>query len=116
VTGWDIEGFRAAVEARDVAGWLAYYAPDAEWVEYRHADPPRAPHVMTGHAVIVRFLHGVAAAPLRLVVDHDVVGEARAAFRITVHLPGDRRIIEQVIVELADGLITRQVDVEAWDP
>jgi len=45
---FDYDAYRAAFEAKDVARWLAFYAEDAEWVEYRHSDPPRAPNVMRG--------------------------------------------------------------------
>ena len=39
---FDFAGFRTALEARDVAHWLPFYADDAEWLEYRHTNPPRS--------------------------------------------------------------------------
>ncbi len=45
----------------------------------------------------------------------EVIGPDRAAFRVWVTLRDGRRIVEHVIIHYADGRITRQVDVEAWD-
>ena len=38
MSAFDLDGFRAAFEARDVERGTAFYADDAEWVEYRHAE------------------------------------------------------------------------------
>ena len=103
------------MEARDAERWAAYYAPDAEWREYRHADPPRAPHVMRGRDEIGSFVRGVAAAKIELRLDNEVVDDRRAAFTLTVTRADGGRIIENVIIEHRDGLVTRQTDVEAWD-
>ncbi len=40
---FDFAGFRAAVEALDAERWLAFFADDAEWVEYRNTAPPSSP-------------------------------------------------------------------------
>jgi ketosteroid isomerase-like protein len=115
VSGFDFEAFRAALEARDVARWLPFYADDAEWLEYRHADPPRAPNVMRGRAAIARFLEDVAAAQIELAVSNEVIAGERAAFTITVTRADGRRIIENVILDHRDGRVVRQLEVEAWD-
>jgi ketosteroid isomerase-like protein len=112
---FDFHAFRAALEGRDVARWLPFYAEDAEWLEYRHTNPPRSPNVMRGHAEISRFLEDVARSELKLAISNEVLGDGRAAFTITVTRAGGRRIIENVILDHRDGRIVRQVEVEAWD-
>ena len=57
---FDFAAYRAAFEAKDVPAWLAFYADDAQWAEYRHTDPPRAPSIMRGKAEIGAFLERVA--------------------------------------------------------
>ena len=80
----EFAAFRASFEARDADRWLAFYAPDAERLEYRHANPPRAPNVMRGNEAIGAFIDGIAGAvSLRLSIDNEVVGEHRAAFTLT---------------------------------
>ena len=115
MTAFDFAGFRTALEARDVARWLPFYADDAESLQYRHTDPPRSPHVMRGREEIRRFLEDVAGSRIELAISNEVLGEARAAFTITVTRADGRRIIENVILDHRDGRIVRQLEVEAWD-
>jgi ketosteroid isomerase-like protein len=115
MSSFDFAGYRAAFEVKDAARWLEYYTDDAEWVEYRHTDPPRAPSVMSGRAEIGAFLERVAALPLTLELSDEVIGEQRIAFACMVTFDNGDRIIEHVIAHLRDGLIARHVEVEAWD-
>jgi ketosteroid isomerase-like protein len=112
---FDFAAYAAAIERKDVPAWSEFFAEHAEWYEYRERNPPRAPNVMRGRAEIRSFLQGVAASPVELRVSHELVGPSRAAYRLTVSFEDGRRIIEHVIVELVDGKIAAEVDVEAWD-
>ena len=112
---FDFEAYRAAFEAADVPAWLAFYADDAEWIEYRHFDPPSAPNVMRGKGPIEAFLRRVAEMGLTLELSREVLGEERIAFACLVTLAGGKQILEHVICDVRDGLIVRHVDVEAWD-
>ena len=113
--GFDYVAFRRAFSHRDASAWAEFYADDAEWIEYRHDAPPRAPHQMVGKEQIADFLRAVAAEDIAIELSDEVLSGERAAFRVTCTFPDGRRIIEHVIVELRGGKITRQVDVEAWD-
>ncbi len=112
---FDFAAYAAAIEAKDAARWSGFFADEAEWSEYRVGNPPRSPHVMAGIDAIRSFVERVAASPVRLGISHEVVGPSRAAYRLTVALQDGRTIVEHVIVELADGRIVSQADVEAWD-
>jgi ketosteroid isomerase-like protein len=113
---FDFAAYARALEAKDVDALLAFYAQDAEWVEYHPDAPPSAPSRLRGRAAIAEFLSGVAAdEDVTLTVSHAVVGEDRIAFRITVGLPGGRRDIEHAICELRGDLIAEHTEVEAWD-
>lgn len=113
--GLDLAGLREAITAKDADAWISFYAKDAVWTEYRHADPPRAPHVMRGLEEIGAFVHGVCAAPISISLSRELSGEHLSAFMLTVDVGDGRRIIENVSVEHVDGKIVTQVDVEAWD-
>jgi hypothetical protein len=115
MTEFDFPAFRTAFESKDVTAWLRFYAQDAEWVEYRHDAPPRAPHLMRGHGQIGPFLAGVAAADVDLAIADEVIGAGRIGFAVTATLPDGRRVYEHVILHLRGAHIARQVDVEAWD-
>ncbi len=112
---FDFEAFRSALEQRDVARWADFYGDDAEWLELRPFDPPSAPNRMLGKEAIRDFLHHLSAIELELAVSNEVIGDVRAAFRVDATFPDGKRIVEHVIIELEQGKIVRQVDVEAWD-
>lgn len=115
-SAFEFEAFRAAVESGDAEGWSALYAPDAEWIEYRHGDPPSNPNRIAGRELIAAFIAGVCSAGLDLRIANEVVAAERAAFRLDVRLPDGRVVIEHVILELSEEGIVRQTDVEAWEP
>jgi ketosteroid isomerase-like protein len=116
VPAFDFPGFRAALESRDVERRLSFYAPDAVWIEYRQpTNPPHSPHIMRGREAIRAVLVDVAAAPLELTVENEVLDERRAAFTVTIAHGEGRRIIENVILEHQDGRIVHQLDVEVRD-
>jgi hypothetical protein len=112
---FDLGAYCSAIEQKDLARWIEFYADGAEWYEYRERNPPRAPNVMVGKAAIRAFLEGVAASPLDLKVSHVVAAASRAAYHLTATLGNGDRIVENVILDLEDGLIVSQVDVEASD-
>jgi hypothetical protein len=115
MTDFDFEGFRDAFLARDIERWLSYYSPDIEWLEYRHHDPPASPNVMRGLDQVRSFLRGVAASPISIEIDNEVVDDSGAAFTLTVTFGDGCRIVENIIVAHRRGQVTRQIDVEAWD-
>ena len=114
-SAFDFLAFKRAFEAQDVEAWLAFFAPDAEWWEYRPDAPPRSPIKMVGQEAIRAKMAYVAGMELEQAISDEVLGEERIAFAFLVTMPDGRNLIEHVILHLADGKIARQVDVEAWD-
>jgi ketosteroid isomerase-like protein len=112
---FDFPAFKRAFEAKDVEAWLAFFAPDAEWWEYRPDAPPRSPNTMVGKEAIRAKMAYVAGMELEQAISDEVLGEERIAFAFWVTMSDGRHLIEHVILHLADGKIARQVDVEAWD-
>jgi len=113
---FDFDSYKQAFLSQDVERWASFYAPDAEWIEYRHTNPPRAPHRMVGQTEIRAFLGRVKASNISIEITDEIPGPTRAAVCVRCTLAdGVRRIIEHVIIHYANGRITRQVDVEAWD-
>ena len=113
---FDYDHFKHCFENKDLEGWLLFYRDDTEWLEYRQWSPPSNPNQMKGKASIASFLRsvtGIESMTLRL--SDEVLSDQRIAFRVTCSFPDGRQIIENVIADIKDGQISRQVDVEAWD-
>jgi ketosteroid isomerase-like protein len=113
--GFNFPAFKDAFERKDASRWAAFYAEDAQWIEYKPSAPPRAPICMIGKAQIKEFIKAVSRSDLEIALADEVVCAERAAFSVTCTFPDGKRVYEQVIVHLRDGKVARQVDVEAWD-
>ena len=68
---------------------------------------------MVGKREFTKFLETIARSDLDLALGDEVLGASRAAFSITCTFPDGKRVFEHTIVEIAEGKIIRQGDVEA---
>ena len=57
-----------------------------------------------------------AAAGVKATVENAVAGEDRAAATVTCEFPGGRKVVANAMLELRDGRIVRERDVQAGDP
>jgi hypothetical protein len=109
------DAYQDAVEQLDTERWMSFYADGAEWLEYRHSDPPRSPNHARErgdrrvHARNRRRRHRTGH------IEREVVDDRRAAYMLTATLPDGRQVVENVILDHRDGGITPQIDVEAWN-
>ena len=62
-----------------------------------------------------KYLHDVCSWEMTHRVENEVVGENRVAFNETCEYPDEVRVLTAMTLELRDGEISRQVNVEAWD-
>ena len=112
-TGFDFASFKKAFEGKDLDRWLLFYAQEAQWIEYRHISPPRAPNQMIGKQQIAEFLTGVCSADFDITIADEVITADRVAFSVDCAFPDGKHVFEHVIARIEDGKIVRQVDVEA---
>lgn len=115
-TTFDVEAFARAFEAWDVPTLLAMYVPDVEQVEIDDVTPPSAPRIRRGTERLEQMYRHCSEAGVKATLTNLVPGQERAAFTVTCHFPSGRRVMSNTILELRDGLITRQLDVLARDP
>jgi len=113
--GFDFAAFKDAFERKDAKRWAGFYAEDAEWIEYKPSAPPKDPGRMAGRERIAGFPASLEGSGIEITVFDEVLGGERAAFSVEVKLADGGRVLEHTIVHIEDGLIARQVDVEAWD-
>ena len=112
---FDFSAYKLAFEAKDAVRWIEFFADDAEWNEYRNQDPPARPRQIRGKAEIRRYVESLARGSPSRTIESEVISGDRVAFRTWTVLLGGQRIVEHVILEIIDGKISKQVDVEAWD-
>ena len=111
----DLDALARGLEQLDVEAVLALYADDLEQIEMDDKTPPSSPRVRHGRETIEQMLRACAEHGVALRVDNLVPGEERAALTIACEFPTGRKVVANSILELRDGKIARQIDVQARD-
>jgi nuclear transport factor 2 (NTF2) superfamily protein len=113
--GLDFETLRQAIEERDAETLVGFYAEDAEVHTVNRNTTPSSPQVLRGKEQIAEYLRDVCSREMTHRVENEVVGENRIAFQEACEYPDGVRVLGAETLEVRDGKIVRQVNVEAWD-
>lgn len=115
-TSFDLDSLRRGYEEWDVQALLDLYADDVELIQIDRDNPPSSPRVRHGKDIFKGMFEHCASAGVKATAENAVAGEDRAAVTITCEFPGGRKVVANSILELQDGLIVRERDVQAGDP
>jgi ketosteroid isomerase-like protein len=113
--GLDFEALRRAIEQSDADSLTNFYADDAEVLTVNRNSTPSSPQVLHGKEHIAEYLADVCGRDMTHRVENEVVGQNRIAFNEACEYPDGLRVLGAVTLEVRDGQIVRQVNVEAWD-
>jgi nuclear transport factor 2 (NTF2) superfamily protein len=113
--GLDFEALRRAIEERDAETLAGFYADDAELHTVNKNTTPSSPRVLRGKEEISEYLRDVCGREMTHRVENEVIGESRIAFNEACEYPDGTRVLGAGTLEVRDGKIVRQVNVEAWD-
>ena len=113
--GLDFETLRRAIEERDAETLVGFYAEDAQVHTVNRNTTPSSPQVHIGKEEIAEYLREVCSREMTHSVENEVVGEGRIAFQEACEYPDGTRVLGAETLEVRDGKIVRQVNVEAWD-
>ena len=115
-TAFDLEAFKRAVESGwDIGALLPLYHEDVEYVTVDKNNMPSSPRVLRGRAAVGEYLKEAASHGVISHIEMPVVSDERAAVAFNCRYPDGTRVLCNSILELEDGLIVRQTDVQAWD-
>lgn len=114
-TGFDFEALRRAPPYPNADMLVDLYAEDAEILTVNKNAPPSHPQVVRGREEISEVLRDVCAREMTHRVANEVIGEGRVAFNEECRYPDGAQVLAAVTMEVRDGKIFRQVNVEAWD-
>ena len=71
--------------------------------------------MLRGKETITEYLADVCGRDMTHRVENEIVGQDRIAFNEACEYPDGLRVLGAVTLEVRDGQIVRQVNVEAWD-
>jgi SnoaL-like domain len=111
----DFEAMRRAIEERDAETLIGFYADDAEVRTVNKNTTPSSPMVLSGKEKISDYLRDVCDREMTHHVENEMVGSDRIVFFEACEYPDGTRVLGAEALELRDGKIVRQVNVEAWD-
>ena len=114
-TGFDFEAMRRAVEQLDADLLLSLYADDAEMKVVNKSATPSSPREIRGKEEIAEYLRDVCGRAMTHRIENEVIGEERVAFNEACEYPDGAKVLCAATLEVQDGKVVRQVNVEAWD-
>ena len=112
---FDPETLRRGIEERDAATLLGLYAEDAELQVVDHNDQPSNPKVIRGRSAIGEYFADVCGRDMTHEIRRLVVSGNNVAFVQACRYPSGAQVLCIAVLDLKDGLITRQSGVQAWD-
>ena len=114
-TGFDFEAMRRAIEGLDAEALVGLYADDAELLIVNKSTAPSSPRELRGKEEISEYLRDVCGRAMTHHIHSEVVGEDRVAFQEDCEYPDGMKVLAATTLDLRDGKVVRQVNVEAWD-
>jgi hypothetical protein len=112
---FDFETMRRAVEQLDADLLLSLYADDAELRVINRNTTPSSPREIRGKEEIAEYLRDVCGRAMTHRIEREVLAEDRVAFNEECEYPDGTRVTAATTLEVKDGKIVGQVNVEAWD-
>ena len=111
----DFEAMRKAIEGSDYDALVSFYADDAELRMVNKNSTPSSPMVLRGKEEISALLRDVCGRAMAHRVEDEILGESRVAFNEACEYPDGLKVLTATTLDLRDGMIVRQTNIEAWD-
>lgn len=110
-----METLRRAIESSDAEVLMSLYADDAEMTIIDKMHAPSEPMALRGKPAIMSFWRDVCGRNMKHKVEREVVGDDRVALVESCEYPDGCRVMAAMMLDLADGRISRHLTVQAWD-
>jgi hypothetical protein len=113
--GLDFEAMRRAIEQLDADLLTSLYADNAEMRIVNRNTTPSSPRELRGKEEITKHLRDVCGRAMTHRVENEVIGEERVAFNEACEYSDGTRVLAATTLDVRDGKVVRQVNIEAWD-
>ena len=114
-SSFDFEVLRQAIENLDANRLVSLYADDAEMLTVSRYTTPSSPKVLKGKEEIAEHLRDVCGRAMTHRVENEVIGENRVAFNEAYEYPDGTRVLAAMTLDVRNGKVVHQVNVEARD-
>jgi ketosteroid isomerase-like protein len=110
-----VANLKRAIEGHDAGTLAGWYADDAVVRIIDCDNPPSKPRELKGKAAIAAYYDDVCSRAMSHELEFGLAQGDRLAFTQACAYPDGVRVFCAATVELADGKISRQTVVQAWD-
>ena len=114
-TALDFEAMRHAIENLDAEALVNLYHEDAALKIVNRYTTPSSPRELRGNEEISAYLLAVCGRAMTHRIENEVVAGDRVAFNEACEYPDGTKVLAATTLDVRDGKISRQVNVEAWD-
>lgn len=112
---FSLDAYKRGYKTWDVETLVSLYADEVEQIQLDDATPPSAPGVYRGKERLEEMFRRCKENGVKATVENPVPGTERAAATVTCEFPSGRRVVANVILELEDGKIVRELVTSARD-
>lgn len=112
---FSLDAYKRGYEEWDIEMLLSLYADEVEQIQLDDATPPSAPGIYMGKERLERMFRQCKTSGVQATVENAVPGEERAAATVTCEFPSGRKVVANVILDLEDGKIVRELVTSARD-
>jgi hypothetical protein len=110
-----IPNLSRAIEGRDAAGLVGFYADNAVMRIVDQENPPSRPRELAGRDAIAAYFTDVCSRAMTHKVENGVMDGDRIAFTQRCAYPDGTAVLCATTLELDAGRIARQTTIQAWD-
>lgn len=109
------EMLKSALERRDLESYMSLFADNSELCVIDKNHPPSAPLVLKGKQAIHDYTSDIFKRDMAHHVDNEIFGDHHMAYSEMCEYPDGTRVFAQFMLELSDGKIVKDTEVQAWD-
>jgi ketosteroid isomerase-like protein len=113
-TRFDLDLLKRSFESWDLEALRDLYHDDLEQIEIDDVTPPASPRTRNKDELMAIF-ERASKGTVRILVDNAVPGDERCACTFTCAFDDGRCVKANSILDIRDGRIVRQFDVQARD-
>lgn len=110
-----VAGLKRAIEGSDAQALTDFYADDAVVRIIDRDNPPSAPRELQGKPAIAAYYRDVCGRAITHHLESGLADGSHMAFTEICAYPEGSKVFCSAMIDLQDGKIVRQTNVQAWD-
>lgn len=112
---FDLSKFKQVLESGDADGLAELQSDNFTQTELDDVTPPSSPRVHSKEAYH-KIIERASSNGVKFTVEKIVDGGDQIAYSVTCHIPNGRKVVSNIIGDIKNGRISKELAVGARDP